>query len=106
MKPLAITNDNFEVEVMNSEQPVLIDFWAPWCGPCRMIGPIIDEIAAEVSTIKVGKINVDENPDLAAKFGAMSIPLLLVLKNGEVVAQLLGAVPKEKVLDLIAPFVG
>jgi len=71
-----------------------------------MIGPIIDEIAAEVDTIKVGKVNVDDHPELATKFGAMSIPLLLVLKNGEVVAQQLGAVPKEKVLDLIAPFVG
>ena len=105
MQPLTITMDNFETEVMESDKPVLLDFWAPWCGPCRMIGPIIDEIAKEVSAVRVGKVNVDDSPQLAANFGAMSIPLLVVVKNGKVAAQQLGAVSKEKVLELIAPYI-
>ena len=106
MKPLTITTENFEAEVVNSDKPVLLDFWAPWCGPCRMISPIIDEIAQEIDDVKVGKVNVDEHPSIAADFGAMSIPLLVVIKNGEMVNQQLGAVSKEKILDLLAPYRG
>jgi len=106
MQPLTITAENFEAEVVKSDKPVLIDFWAPWCGPCRMIAPIIDEIASEATDIKVGKVNVDEHPSLAVSFGAMSIPLLVVVKDGEMAAQQLGAVSKEKLLELIAPFRG
>ena len=104
MGVLTITKSNYETEVMKSEIPVLLDFWAPWCGPCRMVGPIIDEIANEVDYVKVGKVNVDEEPELAAAFGAMSIPLLAVVKDGAVVNQSLGAMPKSALLNLIAPF--
>ncbi|MCL2224646.1 MAG: thioredoxin [Defluviitaleaceae bacterium] len=101
MQPITITKSNFETEVTKSEKPVLLDFWAPWCGPCEAIAPSIDEIAQEVPHIKVGKINVDDDPELAAAFGAMSIPLLAFVKDGAVVNQILGAVPKEKILQII-----
>lgn len=101
MAVVKLTKDNFEAEALNAEGKVLIDFWAPWCGPCRMMGPVIDEIAEEVSGIKVGKVNVDEEPELAMKYGVMSIPMLIVLENGQVVNKSLGAVPKENVLSLI-----
>lgn len=101
MAVVKLTKDNFEAEALKSEGKVLIDFWAPWCGPCRMMGPVIDEIAEEVSGIKVGKVNVDEEPELAMKYGVMSIPMLIVLENGQVVNKSLGAVPKENVLSLI-----
>jgi len=104
MQPLTISKENFDAEVMKSDKPVLLDFWAPWCGPCRMIGPIIDEIARDVDYVKVGKVNVDDDPELAAAFGAMSIPLLVVVKDGAVVNQVLGAVPKESVMEMITPF--
>ena len=91
MSALNITKNNFQSEVINSDKPVLLDFWAPWCGPCRMVVPIIDEIAAERSDIKVGKVNVDEEPELASQFGVMSIPTLVVMKNGKITNQAMGA---------------
>jgi len=101
MSYINITSENFHEEVINSEKPVLLDFWASWCGPCRMIAPIVEEIAAERSDIKVGKINVDEEPSLATQFGVMSIPTLVVLKDGEVVNQAVGVRPKAQILSLI-----
>ena len=106
MQALTITKDNFETEVMNSDKPVLLDFWAPWCGPCRIIGPIIDELAAELTDIKVGKVNVDDNQELAVSFGAMSIPLLVVIKDGKVAEHALGAQPKANILQMLAPHRG
>lgn len=101
MKPITITKENFEAEVLNAERPVLLDFWASWCGPCRMLSPIVDEVAAEHDEIKVGKINVDDQPELAAQFGVQSIPSLFVVKGGKVVNQSLGAIPKAEVLNLL-----
>ena len=101
MSVIHINKNNFQNEVLNSEMPVLLDFWAPWCGPCRMVSPIVDEIAAQRSDIKVGKINVDEQPELAAQFGVMSIPTLLVMKNGKVVNQAVGARPKAQILAML-----
>lgn len=96
-----IDRNNFQEEVARSEKTVLLDFWAPWCGPCRMVGPVLDEIAQERTDIKVGKINVDEQPELAGQFGVMSIPTLMVMKNGRVVNQALGARPKDQILALL-----
>lgn len=101
MPVLHITKDNYEQEVVQSEKPVLIDFWASWCMPCRMVSPVIDEIAEEREDLKVCKINVDEEPSLAAIFGIMSIPTLVVMKNGEVVNKALGARPKQQILELL-----
>lgn len=101
MSVLHITKDTYEHEVVHSEKTVLIDFWASWCMPCRMVSPIIDEIAAERDDLKVCKINVDEQPELAAKFGIMSIPTLVVMKNGELVNKSMGARPKQQILELI-----
>ncbi|HHY41842.1 MAG TPA: thioredoxin [Thermoanaerobacterales bacterium] len=99
MKPLTITDDNFQKEVLEAEGKVLVDFWAPWCGPCRMMGPVIDEIAEEYGeTIKVGKLNVDENPDTAEKYQIMSIPTLLVFENGKVVNKMVGFRQKSDLL--------
>ena len=96
-----LTNLNFEDEVMRSDKPVLIDFFATWCGPCRMVSPLIDEIAEERSDIKVCKVDVDEQGELAAQFGVASIPTLVVVKGGKVSAQNIGAVPKPKILEMI-----
>ena len=96
-----INKNNFQNEVLNSEKPVLLDFWAPWCGPCRMVSPIVDEIAAERGDIKVGKVNVDEQPELAAQFGVMSIPTLVVMKGGTVANQMVGARPKSQILAML-----
>ena len=97
---LEFTEANFENEVINSDQPVLVDFWAEWCGPCKMVGPIVDEIASEYEgKAKVGKVNVDENPGISAKFGIRSIPTILYIKNGEVVDKSVGAVPKAALTD-------
>lgn len=101
MAVVTITKDNFAQEVLHSEKPVLLDFWATWCGPCRMLSPIVDEVAEERGDIKVGKVNVDEQPELAAEFGVMSIPTLLVFKDGKLVNQSVGARPKSGVLALL-----
>ena len=101
MSAVNINRNNFQGEVLHSDRPVLLDFWAPWCGPCRMVAPVLDEIAAERADIKVGKINVDEQPELAGQFGIMSIPTLVVMKNGKVVNQALGARPKDQILALL-----
>lgn len=101
MAALKITKHNFQTEVAEAKGTVLVDFWASWCGPCKMIGPIIDEIASERCDIKVGKINVDEEPELAAQFKVMSIPTLLVFKDGNVVNQSMGAKPKAAILSML-----
>ena len=101
MSVLNITKDNFQDEVMNSDRPVLLDFWASWCGPCRMLGPVVDAIAGERPDVKVGKINVDEQPELAAAFKVMSIPTLVVMKEGKAAGQLVGVRPKEQILALL-----
>ena len=94
MSEITITKENFEAEVLRSDKPVLVDFWAPWCGPCRMIAPVLSEIARERSDVKVGKINVDEQPDLANEFRIASIPTLLLFRGGQVVNQMVGVRPK------------
>ena len=101
MAIVTLTKANFEAEAVNSDKPVLIDFWASWCGPCRMLSPVVDEVADERADIKVGKVNVDEEPELASKFGVMSIPTLVVLMNGQVRNQSVGVIPKEKIIDMI-----
>ena len=101
MSAINVNKNNFDQEILNSDKPVLLDFWASWCGPCRMVSPIVDEIAAERSDIKVGKINVDEQPELAAQFGVMSIPTLVVMKNGKVINQAVGARPKAQILAML-----
>jgi thioredoxin 1 len=101
MAVVTITKDNFDAEVLQSAQPVLLDFWASWCGPCRMLSPIVDEVADERADVKVGKVNVDEQPELASQFGVMSIPTLLVFQNGKLVNQSVGAKPKAAVLALL-----
>jgi len=101
MAVLTITKDNLETEVVKSEKPVLLDFWAPWCGPCLAVAPVMDDIAESVTDIKVGKVNVDEEPELAAAFGAMSIPLIVFVKDGAVVSQTVGAASKEELLQMM-----
>lgn len=104
MNALELTDKNFETEVLKSSQPVLVDFWAEWCGPCKMISPIVDEIAAELkSQLKVGKVNVDEAQGLAMKYGVMSIPTLIIFKNGEPAEQMVGAMSKDQLLAKIKP---
>lgn len=101
MSALSITKNNFQEEVINSEKPVLLDFWASWCGPCRMVSPIVDEIAQERPDIKVCKVNVEEQRELAAAFKVMSIPTLVVMKGGKIINRALGARPKEQILELL-----
>ncbi len=101
MSVIKISKENFNDEVIRSDKPVLLDFYADWCGPCRMVGPIVEEIATERSDIKVGKINVDEQPELAAQFGVMSIPMLAVVKDGKLANSAVGARPKAQILELL-----
>ena len=101
MSAININKNNFQNEIMDSEKTVLLDFWALWCAPCRMVVPIMEEIAGERPDIKVGKINVDEQPELASKFSIMSIPTLVVMKNGKIVQQVSGARPKNAILEML-----
>ncbi len=100
MSVTVITKENFEAEVLQSSQTVLVDFWASWCGPCKMLSPVVDEIAEENSNIKVGKVNVDEQPELAQQFDVMSIPMLVVFKDGQAVKSSVGVQPKQAILAM------
>lgn len=101
MSAITVTKDNFNTEVLGSSKPVLVDFWASWCGPCRMLSPIVDQIAEETPDIKVCKINVDEEQELAAEYGVMSIPTLVVFKEGKVANTSVGVIPKAKILAML-----
>lgn len=102
MSALVITKDNFNEEVINSKEPVLLDFWAPWCGPCRMVGPVVEEVAAELAgKAKIGKINVDEQSELSAQFRVMTIPTLMVFKDGKMVSSVVGVKPKKDILRML-----
>ena len=101
MATVKITKDNFEAVVLQAEKPVLVDFWAVWCGPCMMVGPILEEISEERDDLIVGKVNVDEEQELAAKFGVMSIPTMILFKDGEAAGKIVGAMPKEEILKIL-----
>ncbi len=101
MSVLTITNENFEKEVLKSDKPVIVDFWAAWCGPCKMLSPVVDQLAEELEGVKVGKINIDEQMELAEKYNVSSIPCVVAFKNGEEVNRSVGLVPKQKLVDLL-----
>ena len=101
MSAIKITKDNFKTEVLDAAEPVLLDFWAAWCGPCRMLSPVVDEVAETTPGVKVGKVNVDEEPELAAQFGVMSIPTLVVMQGGKPVQTSVGVIPKAAILRLL-----
>ena len=101
MATIKITKDNFEAEVLQAAKPVLVDFWAVWCGPCQMVGPVLEEISEERDDLIVGKVNVDEEQELAAQFGVMSIPTMILFKGGEAAGKLVGAMPKEEILKVL-----
>ena len=101
MEPVTLMQENFQTEVLDAKGTVLVDFWAAWCGPCRMLSPVVDEVAAELPGVKVGKVNIDEQPDLAAQFDVMSIPTLVVFKDGKAVNQSVGVIPKEAILKMV-----
>ena len=101
MSTITITKDNFQEEVIESAKPVLLDFWAGWCGPCRMISPLIDEVAEEMSEVTVGKVNIDEQSELASAFNVMSIPTLIVMKDGEVLNKEIGAISKKQIISML-----
>ena len=101
MSVVASTKDNFDAEVLKCDKPVLVDFWAAWCGPCQMLSPVVDKIADETTAIKVGKVNIDEQPELAQQFGVMSIPTLIVFRNGKLSKKSIGVISREEILNLI-----
>ena len=102
MSVMEITQENFETVVLKADKPVLLDFWAPWCGPCRMLSPVVDEIAEETDVAVIGKVNVDDEGELAQRFGVMSIPTLILFRDGKPVAQTVGVQPKQAILDMLA----
>jgi thioredoxin len=101
MSVLTITNENFEQEILKSDKPVIVDFWAAWCGPCKMLSPVVDQLAEELEGVKVAKINIDEQMELAEKYNVISIPCVVAFKNGEEVGRSVGLVPKQKLVDLL-----
>ena len=101
MSAISVNKNNFQEEVLNSDKPVLVDFWAPWCGPCRMVVPLVEQIAEERPDVKVGKVNIDEQFELAREFGIMTIPTLVVMKDGQVLRQASGARPKNQILQML-----
>jgi len=107
MKPIEFNDSNFDKEVLQAETPVLVDFWAVWCGPCRAIAPVVEQMAKEYDgKLKVGKLDVDNNPETSVKFGIRSIPTLLVFKGGRVVEQIIGAMPRQNLIDRVIPHIG